>query len=1125
VKKSTQVALYLFCVSSAFAVTSGSSGVSGSSAMSGSAIAALNLPTFQNTSQYPQQADVNFQDNSLQITGGFRANIDGTQVIGQNVTKTSNENLVTIEGDITVYTPTQGGMIFRANKAIYNLTNNTMQVYGISGYASQVFFKSASAFIYSNGNIRLSDGTISTDPNLVIPNATPEFSVTGKSIFVNPTQYISGTNLTGQIQGKTVFWFPWYAGSIAPNGPNLFPLPGSSGQYGNYLLFGTYYDLNPQYAQGYVNTRWSSKNGWYLDQLYNQYTLAPGNNGSLWVQNVLVLPKSGVQANTWNVQWNQSLQLNASEGLVRQGNWNFNIQNIAIASLNNSTGGSINFPTPPSQGSYWKSIVTGNQNIGQDGVLTANISDANLWLTQQIINSGNTSSVTGLPNSELWAKLNYTQQNSVYNWTSYYDKENTLFPYSNGGTAFSFKNNWGSSYTLKAQKITVAYNHINQDIWATTLYNPNASLPLYNTDNHFTYSAKVGAYELGNSQWTLSATTSNHQEGVSKNDWYAVQNWINMAPRAIYLDNSDYNAFGTTLTSAPLSVGSAGTLNMAATVNQNNYTTSQSLTGASFNADLTTPLIGSSGSSMVLKNSIPVYVKNNAGSSPSIAPYQTSYVSGTSTMLATLPIMNEQKIGEGLTFETNGYTFGNMVSVKRGTAYSSDSQLLLNKDDNFSVIKDGNVAKFYVGDSHLNYAINPSLVQSYNQKAGASYYSKPLNGTFSLDYQNNRDFNTANTAAAPNSQLFDYAVSRTYTYTTQYWGASYQPVELWIANSNLQGVLANGYLDNYTLAWSNNQLEVNRYLKFTYSHVRSLNYDAASFLNSGLTLPTDSMSVQFNITDMRAFYNHWRDQQLQDIKAVEPNAEKEFNVNSTTLPPDANYSTSYYSNNLMSNNSVAPPSNTGTSGSSTTVANSEVSTASIQNTSGSGILSDNYTPYNLSALGNNDQNYFYNSVIQYGLGLTLNYDNQYYQQGNTFSNSITNMGVNATFKQGDNLYLTPQYFLSRNNPGTSPLTSNFGGEAILKVCGPEDYGWWVGTNYYKNYYNYQNPIQNYAQNGEQTSKTWGVTLSHRIRVLQFSVGYTMNWDQFNHNYNNQINFSVWTVAFPTAMISLNPTFN
>ncbi|MCX5773670.1 MAG: hypothetical protein NTX05_03565 [Fusobacteria bacterium] len=1122
-RKSIQALIYVMCAAGALAATSGSSSVSGSSSISGSSTTAFELPVFQNTSLYPQQADVNFQNNSLQVTGGFRANIAGTQIIATNVTKEANENFVTIEGDITVYSPVQGGMIFKANKAIFNLANNTMQVYGISGYASQVFFKAAFANISSDGNILLSSGTISTDPNLVTPNAVPEYSVSGKSIFINPTEYISGTNLTAQIQGKNVFWFPWYAGSIAPNGPNLFPLPGSSSEYGNYLLFGSYYDLNPEYARGYVNTRWSEKNGWYLDQLYNQYIFSPDNYGSIWIQNVLAVPKSGVQGNTWQVTWLHSLELNNDSGFLRHGNWNFNVQNIAIASLNDSTGNSISFTTPPSQGSYWKSIVTGNQNIGSDGVLTANISDANLWLTQQILNSGNKNSVTGLPNSELWEKLNYTQQNSVYNWTSYYDRENTLFPYSNGGTAFSFKNNWGTSYTLKAQKMTFAYNHINQDVWATTMYNPSASLPLYNTDNHFTYSTDMGAYELGNSQWTIAATASNHQEGVSKNDWYTVQNWINMAPRAIYLDNSDYNQIGMTLTSAPLDVGKAGILNMAATVKQNSYTTNQSLTGTSFNAKLTTPLVGSSGSSTILTNTIPFHLKNNTGTSPTIMPYQTSFVNGTTTMVATLPIMNEQKIGEGLTLQTQGYAFTNLISAKQGFAYGTSSQLLLNKDENLTVSKNGNVANFYVGDSHLNYAINPDFVQSYNQKAGVSYYSKPLNGTFSLDYLNNRDFNTANiTSTTPNNDLYDYAVSRTYSYATQYWGASYQPVQLYIANSNLQGTLADGYLDNYTVAWSNNQLEVNRYLKVTYSHVRTLNYNAFAFQNSGLTLPTDSMNVQFNLTDMRKFYTYWQEQQLKNVKAVEPNAQTEFNISGASIPADANYSTSYYSNNLMANNSVSPSSSGQGSQSS---GSSEINAAAIQNTSGSGILTDNYSPYNLSSLGNNDQNYFYNSIIQYGVGVNLNYDNQYIQQGNSFASSITNAGVNVTFKQGDVLYLTPQYFLSRNNPGNAPLTSNFGGQAIVKVAGPKDYAWWVGTNYYKNYYNYQNPVQLYSQNGQQTSRTWGFTVSHQVRELQFSVGYTMNWDQFNHNFNNQISLSIWTVAFPTAMMAMGVPIN
>lgn len=126
------------------------------------------------------------------------------------------------------------------------------------------------------------------------PKEVLPYHMKAKKILIYPDDKIIAYNSVLYAGRVPILWLPWYASSLkSDTRAPLFPVIGSNGTEGTYLIWGIDYGRKNNFFNGSVSLKNTQKKGLYLGQWDNIYKIGGNdkNKGKLSLTDALVLPK------------------------------------------------------------------------------------------------------------------------------------------------------------------------------------------------------------------------------------------------------------------------------------------------------------------------------------------------------------------------------------------------------------------------------------------------------------------------------------------------------------------------------------------------------------------------------------------------------------------------------------------------------------------------------------------------------------------------------------------------------------------------------------------------------------------------------------------------------------------
>lgn len=135
--------------------------------------------------------------------------------------------------------------------------------------------------------------SFNSKPGNVLP-----YHMKAKKIVIYPDNKIVAYNAVLYAGKVPILWLPWYASSLkADTNAPLFPIYGSTGTEGQFIMWGLDYGRKNNYLNGSLALKITEKKGLYIGQWDDVYKIGgkESNKGKLSLSDALIVPKGGYE--------------------------------------------------------------------------------------------------------------------------------------------------------------------------------------------------------------------------------------------------------------------------------------------------------------------------------------------------------------------------------------------------------------------------------------------------------------------------------------------------------------------------------------------------------------------------------------------------------------------------------------------------------------------------------------------------------------------------------------------------------------------------------------------------------------------------------------------------------------
>ena len=1015
-----------------------------------------------------KKGKINVLNYNFSAEGGIRLVYKDIKIQADSIQKVPGQPIINAEGHVIFE---QGKNVVQADSLTVNLETEKATINNAESYNSKMFFGGKTLQANYPDSAELDNAYFTTDYDI----QDPTYHFAAQSMTVQPSSKIVAKNVTFYAGKYPILWFPYYATSLnQTDGRNsLFPQVGNSTQYGNYLLWGVDYKSLPyNWFTGYVDLRYSSLLGW-LFTVDNTMKFSDVSNGEISASDVNI--PNGNHPAQWNFQAKYHDESDTGEDFSNQlfqaKKWDFFYQNESMNLLLDPNG----VPIPQSnyysinQQNLWKLQLKGQEQIGSDAVLKADVSQSVQSVVQQLSQPQQGSVQNNLPNNQnvqLWTKINYTKNNSLYKYYLNIDNEanlNTQIV----GIGFTHKNNFQTYFDQKIAKVKINFTSINQDKLEVNPLNPTVNrIDDPQILNQTTY-VNFGNYSLGKSNYYIGTQVGN----VDNHDTINKYNADGSFTQYNLIDQHNY--LGLTFGNKTIPAGPLGSVNWNSQNDYKDYanpTVSGAATigGANLNngmldnkVTLTTPLYSNLKNKhravdLTVTNVIPTEYRRSYGAAPNDLLQYNMQNNEFSTLAGA---------GEKVILGVGNITFSN--GIQRLNYYPFQQNWLSEKTTEFISTSKMNDTKLTFDVKHSTQYDPWQLPSQQNDNYTLTYNSNAYE-MYQYSYSNENDFNQNPTQGALNTLVASNNVLD-YNYTNGMYALDYKNVDLFGVNQTVTplSTVTTNQLNHYWTAVyddQNNQ-EYSKYVKVTYGYGYNYLVDDPQATSTVVTLGFIDKSDGFKGTSSN-------DSGSDDIGESKGNGNSLFDDKKET-------------NALINSNN---------------------------NVSGNFNLMDVGETYQQD-LVQSDPTTKYKS---YTLQLSTSRDMQY-AYSNSFNvqnwvNSYQNYALNFDMKLEQYFEYNPFVTLTRPNltgsAAAMPSQAEIG-QNITFQMGPTDYGYWLTfmTAY------------DWAPNPNNPSERigWsdlGVGIRKRVRAVDWTFSVEKQWNYNTNQFGDVITLAVSINAFP-----------
>ncbi|MCX5774606.1 MAG: hypothetical protein NTX05_08435 [Fusobacteria bacterium] len=1050
---------------------SGSSSASGS-AVSGSGVISNALDNGEMIHIYAiaKQGKINMVSDNFSASGGIALTYKDITLRADNIYKVPGQPIIIASGHVIFE---QDENVVGADSVTVNLFTEQATIQNANSYSGKMFFGGKTLQANYPSDATITSAYFTSDYDI----KDPTYHFEAQKMTVEPSSKLVAKNVTFYAGKYPILWVPYYATTLQnTDGRNsLFPQFGSSTQYGNYVLWGVDYKTLPyKYLTGYMDFRYTSKLGW-LFNVDDALDFSPTSRGEISATDVNI-PNANNPAR-WNFQSKFHDTTPKGQDLSGQfwGNrdWNFFYQNESTNLLLDPNGIPLNQSTyyTINQQNLWKLQVKGTQQIAQDTVVKADISQSVQSIIQQLSQPNQGTPQNNLPNNNnvsLWTKIALTQNTPLYKYYLNIDNEANL---NNQvvGIGFTHKNNFETFFDQKIAKIKVSYTSINQDKLEINPLNPTLNQVLDPQLLSNDVSVDFGKYNLGRSLFYYGAQTG----AVDSHNIYNKYNADGTYNQWNVIDQHRF--VGVTFGNKKIPVGAMGNVDWNS---QNDYLNfdNEPLSGAS---TIVGPAIMSAGTyDNKVTLTTPLY--NNLKNSHRFANITVTNIIPTEYRLTTGNVPAEL---ESYNFQNNAYStlkgagekivfgFGNLVltnGYQQVNYYPFQQSWLSEKSTNF--LTSGQII-----DSQLSFNVKRdtqfqlSTLPSQQSDSYTLTFNSNASQMYQYSFSNMQNFNE-NINQGPLATMVASNDVWDYNYTNGRFALDYKSVNLFGLDQTqpvLGNILTNQLNHYWTVVYDDQgNKEFSKYVKLTYGY--GYNYLAN---NSQAT----STVVTLGFIDKSNAYQPQTSGTATGIASVNP----------TQKSSNSLFDDKQETNNLINSNASVQP------------------------------------PYNLMTVGESYQQNLMQSEVQnqyrsYTFQLSTSRDMAYAYANNftpqNWLNSYSNYTLSFDMKLQQFFEWNPFVTLTRplltGSAAASPSQAELG-ENITFQLGPTDYGYWLSLM----------TAYDWAPNPTNTAQRigWsdlGIGLIKRVRAVDWIFSVEKQWNYNTNQLYNLMTIAVSINAFP-----------
>ena len=307
------------------------------------------------------------------------------------------------------------------------------------------------------------------------PKDTLPYHMKAKKIAIYPEDKIVAYNVVLYAGKVPILWLPWYASSLrSDTRAPLFPVIGSNGSEGNYILWGIDYGRNNNYFNGSLALKNTEKKGLYLGQWDNVYKIFGDdkNKGKISLTDALILPKGDYET---EYKLEHSHNYRGKYGTL---DWKFTNQTINTinkvreqlesyqSGLIDSSG--LSFTGVEQKLSRYE-LGTNLTGLGKnkDMSLKADIQYVdNKAFMQSLLGEINKNQAKDIENdNDIKSNIDFRKDNFLYGFNIKYEYLDDIDPGSQRADTISFNEGIGAGINLKKYGINLSLEEKTWDSW------------------------------------------------------------------------------------------------------------------------------------------------------------------------------------------------------------------------------------------------------------------------------------------------------------------------------------------------------------------------------------------------------------------------------------------------------------------------------------------------------------------------------------------------------------------------------------------------------------------------------------------------------------------------------------
>ncbi len=440
------------------------------------------------------EATIDFQSEEFTAGGGVSfiyPNSDPektAKIKAYKLKKVNDKNLV-IASDRVIFE--QGGNKLEAQDIYFNLDNQSIIVrdgisyvvvdgapelnnkiyYGgeefMAKFPEEALVKNA-WFTTSKKALDMKD--FSQEPKDVLP-----YHMKAKKIAIYPEDKIVAYNVVLYAGKVPILWLPWYASSLKSDSKApLFPVIGSNGTEGNYILWGIDYGKNSNYFNGSIALKNTEKKGLYLGQWDNVYKIKGDdkNKGKLSLTDALVLPKGDYETE-YKLEHSHNYRGKYGSLDWKYTNQTINTINKVREQLESYQSGLIDSTSLSFTGVEQKlsryELGTNLAGLGKnkDMSLKADIQYIdNKAFLQSLLGEINKNQAKDIENdNDIKSNVDFRKDNFLYGFNMKYEYLDDIDPGSQKADTISFTEGLGAGINIKKYGINLTLEEKDWDLW------------------------------------------------------------------------------------------------------------------------------------------------------------------------------------------------------------------------------------------------------------------------------------------------------------------------------------------------------------------------------------------------------------------------------------------------------------------------------------------------------------------------------------------------------------------------------------------------------------------------------------------------------------------------------------